>query len=111
MKAECTNGFYTSVSLDNRLKPPCGFVSERTRSYLLFLPKEPVVFAPASSLSQNALEISSLLEVIVVNFEECEAPRNRILNLQRFYRPSSLQTFRQNNIRVTVYFIVTNSCF
>ena len=57
LKAACTNGFYTPVSLDNRPKP-CGFASDRTRSYLMILPKEPVVL------------ISSLLEVIIVNFEE-----------------------------------------
>jgi hypothetical protein len=65
------------------VKPPCGFASDRTRSNLLFLAKEPAVFALPSSLSQNALEISSLLEVIIINFEECEEPRNRLLNLQR----------------------------
>jgi hypothetical protein len=62
--------FRHPVSLDNRLKPLCGYVCQHSRSYLLFLPKELVVFALAYSLPQNALEISSLLEVIIVNFEE-----------------------------------------
>jgi hypothetical protein len=86
------------------------FLNALEAIYVLFLPKKPVLFALASSLSQNALEISSLLEVIIVNFEECEAPRNRLLNLQR-HRLSILHTFRQNNLRVTLYFMVTKNCF